>query len=55
MRIVRLGKEYDYDYATIHIKGEIKEELQVLCKEHSLPMGEMIRKMVREYESSSKR
>ena len=54
MKIIRLGKEYDYDYTTIHIKNEIKEELKELSKIHSLPMGEMIRKMLKDYGSNNK-
>ncbi len=52
MKLKRNGKEYEYDYQTIVIKGEYHRALRGICDKEELPMGRMIKKLVEHYESS---
>jgi hypothetical protein len=52
MKLKRNGKEYDYDYSAVVMKGEYYRALQKLAKEHKLPLGKMIGILVKHYESS---
>ena len=54
MRIVRKGKEYDYDYSTMVIKGEYHRSLKSLSEKEKIPMGKMIKKLVDFYENSNR-
>lgn len=54
MRIVRQGKEYDYDYKTLLIKGDYHRALKSLSDKENKPMGQMIQKLIECYEGSSK-
>jgi hypothetical protein len=54
MRIVRKGKEYDYDYKTVYLHGKQHRPLQDLAKKHKVSMGEMIIKLIRNYEKNNK-
>lgn len=54
MKIIRQGKEYDYDYKTLLIKGEYHRALKSLSDKENKPMGQMILKLIESYESSSK-
>ena len=46
MRIVRQGKEYEYDYKTILIKGEYYNALKEVSQKENTPMGKMIKKLI---------
>ena len=52
MKIKRLGKEYNYDYKTILMKGEDYQALHKLAKQNKQPLGKMIGILVEHYESS---
>jgi len=54
MRIVRMGKEYDYDYTTIHIKKEHHQTLKQISVRERIPMGKLILKMIDIYENSNR-
>jgi hypothetical protein len=51
MRIVRNGKEYDYDYKTVYLHGNQHRPLQALAKKHKVSIGEMIMKLIKNYEN----
>lgn len=53
MKIVRQGKQYEYDYNTIIVKGEYHRQLLSLSKKEKLPMGKMIMKLIENYENSN--
>lgn len=52
MKLKRNGKNYDYDYKSIIIKGEYHRALLKLSKQHKLPFGKMIGILIEHYESS---
>jgi len=52
MKIVRLGKVYNYDYKTILIKGDYYSALKKIAKKENKPLGKMISILVEHYESS---
>lgn len=52
MKLKRNGKDYEYDYNTIVIKGEYHRALKSVCEREELPMGKMIQKLVEHYENS---
>ena len=54
MKITRQGKKYEYDYKQILVKGKYHKSLQNLSKKEELPMGEMIQKLVENYENSNR-
>jgi hypothetical protein len=54
MKMIRQGKEYDYDYKQILVKGKYHKSLQTLSKKEDLPMGKMIQKLVEHYENSNR-
>jgi len=53
MRIVRNGKEYDYDYKTVYLHGNQHRPLQALAKKHKVSIGEMIVKLIKNYEKTN--
>lgn len=52
MKLKRNGKEYNYDYHNIIIKGLYYKKVKQLADKHKLPIGKMINKLVEHYESS---
>lgn len=46
MRIVRNGKEYDYDYKTILIKGDTHEKLRSEAEKRGIKMTRLINQML---------
>jgi hypothetical protein len=52
MKIKRLGKDYDYDYKSIIMKGEYFRALKELSIKENKPLGKMISILVKHYESS---
>ena len=50
MKLKRNGKEYDYDYKNIVLKGLYYKRLKKLADEHNLPLGKMINKLVEDYD-----
>jgi hypothetical protein len=52
MRIVRKGKEYDYDYKTIYLQGNQHRPLKELAEKHNMSIGRMIMKLIKNYEVS---
>lgn len=52
MKLKRKGKEYNYDYKSIIIKGDYYRSLNKLSKQHKLPFGKMIGILIEHYESS---
>ena len=52
MKIKRLGKEYEYDYKMIIMKGEHYSALKKLATKENKPLGKMISILVKHYESS---
>ena len=54
MKLKRNGREYDYDYSTIIVKGEYHRALKSLSEKENVPMGKLIKKLVEHYESSNR-
>ena len=52
MKIKRLGKDYDYDYKSIIMKGDYYRALKKLANKENKPLGKMISILVEHYESS---
>jgi hypothetical protein len=52
MKLKRLGKEYDYDYKMVVMKGEYHTALKQLADKENQPLGKMISILVKHYESS---
>jgi hypothetical protein len=52
MKLKRNGKNYDYDYKTIIIKGQYHRALEKISKQHKQPFGKMIGILIEHYESS---
>jgi len=52
MKLKRNGKNYDYDYKGIILKGVYHRALQKLAKQHKQPLGKMIGILIEHYESS---
>ena len=52
MKIKRLGKQYDYDYKMVVMKGEYHTALKQLADKENQPLGKMISILVKHYESS---
>jgi predicted DNA-binding ribbon-helix-helix protein len=50
MKIVRKGKEYDYDYKTIYLQGNQHRPLKELAEKHNMSIGRMIMKLIKNYE-----
>ena len=46
MKIVRMGKEYDYDYKFLYVKGSTHKKIKGLAQSHNLSIGAMIDKML---------
>jgi hypothetical protein len=53
MKIVRKGREYDYDYKSIVVKGIYHNTLKNLSEKENIPMGKLIKKLVEFYENSN--
>ena len=54
MKIIRQGKNYEYDYKTLVLKGKYHRQLKKLSELENIPMGRLISKLVEHYESSCK-
>lgn len=52
MKLKRNGKDYEYDYLTIIVKGEYHRALKSLSEKENIPMGKLIKKLVDHYEDS---
>jgi hypothetical protein len=52
MKLKRNGRDYEYDYLTIVVKGEYHRALKSLSEKENIPMGKLIKKLVEHYESS---
>jgi hypothetical protein len=52
MKLKRNGKDYDYDYKSIIMKGEYFRALKELSIKEKKPLGKMISILVKHYESS---
>lgn len=48
MKMKRKGREYDYDYKLLILKGDIHLKLKSLSKQAKIPMGKMIDKLIEE-------
>jgi len=52
MKLKRLGKEYDYDYKMVIMKGDYHKALKELAIKENKSLGKMISILVKHYESS---
>jgi len=46
MKIVRDGREYDYDYKFLYVKGSTHKKIKGLAQRNNLSIGAMIDKML---------
>jgi predicted transcriptional regulator len=50
MKVRRAGKEHDYDYALVHMKGDLHKKLKSLATKEQITMTKLIAKAIEVYE-----
>jgi predicted DNA-binding ribbon-helix-helix protein len=50
MKVRRDGKEHDYDYTLVHMKGDLHKKLKSLATDEKITMTKLIAKAIEVYE-----
>jgi hypothetical protein len=50
MKIKRAGKEYEYDYMTMYMPGDLHRRLKNLSKTEKVTLVKMLDKVLKKYE-----